>query len=226
MERVLQREFSGPVATFHERRLPEQAAPVGYAALIDAFHLQVPLPLVLSAAGPRHKRYQQDGWRIYTPRHTPVADLGGHLTFALKYEGLDLGVLKALFQAAGPVPLEAVVRATPTGSYARRVWFLYEWLLGTRLDLPDADKGGHALVVDPSLQWAAPSATSPRHRVKNNLPGTPLFCPMISWTDTLRALVAHNLAERARAAVAQVPADLLARRGLPAAKGFKVQFRD
>ena len=94
MERTPQYDFSGPVTIFHDRRLPEQAAPVGYAALIDALQLRIPLPRTLSAIGPRHKQYQQDGWRIYTPRHAPAADLGGHLTFALKYEGLDLGVLK------------------------------------------------------------------------------------------------------------------------------------
>jgi hypothetical protein len=211
MEDAPQHNFSGPVTIFHDRRLPELAAPVGYAALIDALHLRIPLPRTLAAIGPRHKQYQQDGWRIYTPRHAPRANLGGHLTFALKHEGLDLGVLKALFQVAGPRALEAIVRATPTGGYARRAWFLYEWLLGGRLDLPDADKGAYALVVDPALQWAAPSVTSPRHRVKNNLPGTPLFCPMIAWTDALRAMTGRNLQARARAVVADVPADLLAR---------------
>lgn len=203
--------FSGPVTVFQDRRLPEQAIPAGYAALIDALRLRVPLPRILSAIGPRHKQYQQDGWHIYTPRHEPTADLDGHLTFALKYEGLDLGVLKALFQATGPKPVEAIVRATPTGSYARRVWFLYEWLLETSLDLPDADKGAYALVVDPDQQWASLGTTSPRHRVKNNLPGTPLFCPMITWTDRLRTFTARNLRERAREVVAQVPSDLLAR---------------
>jgi hypothetical protein len=196
---------------FHDRRLPEQAVPVGYPALIGALNLHVPSPRILSAIGPRHKQYEQDGWRIYTPRHAPRPDLEGHLTFAFKYEGLDLGVLKALFLATGPAQIEAIVRATPTGAYARRTWFLYEWLLEARLDLPDAEKGAYAAVVDPDLQWAAPGATSPRHRVKNNLPGTPNFCPMITWTDPLRASVAGNLQERARAAVAQVPADLLAR---------------
>lgn len=39
-------------------------------------------------------------------------------------------VLKALVQATGPEPIEAMVRGTPTGTYARRSWFLYEWLLG------------------------------------------------------------------------------------------------
>ena len=203
--------FSGPVTAFHERRLPETATPGGYAALIDALRLRVPVPRILSAIGPHHKQYERDGWRIYTPRHAPKPDLEGHLTFALKNEGVDLGVLKALFRATGPGPIEAMVRATPTGSYARRAWFLYEWLLGTRLDLPDADKGLYTTVVDPDQQWAAPGTTSSRHRVKNNLPGTPAFCPMITWTDTLRRLTARVLQARARAAVADVPADLLAR---------------
>jgi hypothetical protein len=206
-----QHDFSEPVTVFHDRRLPELATPVGYAALIEALHLRVPLPRTLCAIGPRHKQYQRDGWQIYTPRYAPVADLEGHLTFALKYEGLDLGVLKALFLATGSAPMEAMVQATPTGSYARRAWFLYEWLLGKELNLPDAVKGVYALVVDPKLQWTAPSVTSPRHRVKNNLPGTPLFCPMIAWTNTLRALIESDLQERARAAIAEVPGDLLAR---------------
>jgi hypothetical protein len=47
----------------------------------------------------------------------------------------------------------------------------YEWLLGTELDLPSAEKGAYALVVDPDQQWAAAGTTSSRHRVKNNLPG-------------------------------------------------------
>ena len=172
----------------------------------------MPLPRTLSAAGPHvYKQYQQDGWHIYTPRHAPTADLDGHLTFALKYEGLDLGVLKALFRATGPAPIEAIVRAKPTGTYARRAWFLYEWLLGSKLDLPDADKGPYASVVAPDQQWASPGKTSQRHRVKNNLPGTPAFCPMIAWTPTLRALTVRDLQTRARAVVADVPADLLAR---------------
>jgi hypothetical protein len=83
-------------------------------------------------------------WNIYTPRHAPPETLEGHLSFALKYEGLDLLVLKSLFRATGPGPVEAIVRETPTGSYARRIWFLYEWLLGTELDLPPAAKGAYA----------------------------------------------------------------------------------
>ena len=203
--------FSEPVTIFHGSRLPERATPVGYAALIDAHGLKVPLPRELSAIGRRHKEYEQDGWHIFTPRHAPLASLEGNLTFALKYEGLDLLVLKSLFQVTGPKPIEAMVKATPTGTYARRVWFLYEWLLGKTLDLPSAERGAYADVVDPDRQWTAGKTTSTRHRVRNNLPGTPLFCPMIFRTKALQSFAGRNLAERARGVIANVPADVLAR---------------
>jgi hypothetical protein len=203
--------FSDPVTIFHGSRLPERATPIGYGALIDAYGLKVPMPRMLSAIGPRHKDYQEDGWHIYTPRHAPQASLEGHLTFALKYEGLDLLILKALFQATGSEPIEAMVKATPTGAYARRSWFLYEWLIGKMLDLPPAEKGVYADVVDSDLQWAVAGVTSTRHRVKNNLPGTPSFCPMIFRTAALREFIKRNLPERAREVIADVPADVLAR---------------
>ncbi len=203
--------ISKPVTVFHERRLPERAEPVGYGALIDSLGLAVPLPRRLCAIGAHHKVYKKNGWRIYTPRHRPEPTLNGHLTFALKYEGLDLAILKRVFEAVGGQAVEALVRARPTGSYARRIWFLYEWLTGSHLDLPDADKGTYALVVDPKQQWAVTGETSSRHRVKNNLPGTPAFCPMIERTKALDDFVEMNLTERARQVLADVPKDLVAR---------------
>lgn len=196
---------------FQERMLPERATPAGYAALIDAFDLQVPLPRTLSAIGEYHRTKIESGWRILTPRHAPSADLEGHLTFALKYEGVDLAVLKRLFNAVGAEDIEAIVRAKPTGSYARRVWFLYEWLTGKVLNLPDADKGTYEPVLDPEQQWATPGENSPRHRVRNNLPGTPEFCPLVFRTEALEGFAALDLAHRAQEVVANVPKDILAR---------------
>ena len=203
--------FSGPVTVFHERRLPELATPAGYAALIGALRLKVPVPRTLVAIGTRHKRLERDGWRLLTPRHAPAATLEGHLTFALKYEGLDLAVLKRLFLATGPAPVEAIVRAKPTGSYARRIWFLYEWLMGQRLELPDLKKVAYVDALDPTQQWPGLAADSPRHRVRNNLPGTPAFCPLVFRTPALEEFVALDLAAQAKAVAARVPADLLAR---------------
>ncbi len=211
MESSAKNYFSGSVTVFHERRLPVKATPAGYAALIEAYGLAVPLPRTLSATGQHHKVIEEAGWRITTPRHAPNASLEGHLTFALKYEGLDLAVLKRLFEAVSPGDIEALVRAKPTGSYARRCWFLYEWLTGTPLDLADADRGSYVPAVDPDQQYAVPGENSPRHRVRNNLPGTAAFCPLVFRTERLERFAAINLPERARAVIDDVPRDLVAR---------------
>lgn len=204
-------QFSGPVTVFQERRLPERATPAGYAALVDAFRLRVPLPRTLTAIGEHHRIKNEAGWRILTPRHAPSSDLEGHLTFALKHEGLDLAVLKRLFAAVTPEQIEGVIRAKPTGSYARRIWFLYEWLLGARLNLPDAKMGSYEPVVDPEQQWSVAGIKSPRHRVRNNLPGSPEFCPLVYRTQVLEQFTGMDLPRRAKEVVAKVPKDVLAR---------------
>lgn len=206
-----QNRFSGPVTAFHERHLPEAASPAGYSALIDAYRVEAPLPRLLFATGAHHRVIERGGWRIMTPRHAPAPTLESHLTFALKYEGLDLAALKRLFFATGPSPIEEMVRAQPTGSYARRIWFLYEWLTGSRLDLPDAEAGRYAQVLDDNLQWGVEGETAPRYRLKNNLPGTPQFCPLVFRTKALAAFGSLDLPQRAKDIVANVPRDLLAR---------------
>lgn len=204
-------EFSGPVNSFLDRRLPETAVPAGYAALIDAYRLPAPAPRTLSAIGMKHRVLDQGDWRVYTPRHAPAASLEGHLIFALKNEGLDLAVLKRLFLAVEEETIAEIVRRTPTGLYSRRIWFLYEWLLGRQLDLTSADKVAYVDVVDTELQFGGVGKNSPRHRVRNNLPGTPEFCPLVFRTPALDAFIAQDWKERARAAISQVPKDLLAR---------------
>jgi Fic family protein len=204
-------QFSGSVNVFHERRLPETAVPAGYAALIDAYKLPVPIPRTLSAIGTKHRVIEQGGWRIYTPRHAPEASLEGHMTFALKNEGLDLAVLKRLFLAVKEQEIAALVQQTPTGLYTRRIWFLYEWLLGRELKLSPADKVSYVDAVDTDLQFGGAGQNSARHRVRNNLPGTPEFCPLVFKTPALNAFIAQNWKERALAVVSEVPKDLLAR---------------
>ena len=211
MTKVETHRFPPPARSLLDRRLPERATPAGYGALIAAYGLTVPVPRTLFATGERHRVLESDGWRLLTPRHAPKPTLEGHLTFALKNEGLDLAVLKRLFLALGDAPIVALVRATPTGAYARRIWFLYEWLTGRRLELPDATGGRYAEVVDPKLQYAAAGTNIARQRVVDNLPGTPAFCPLVHRTSGLDRLIASDLSRRAHEVVADVPRDVLAR---------------
>ncbi len=211
MNNVKNNQFSDAVSVFHKKRLPEEATPVGYSALIGAYDLAVPLPRTLSAIGTRHKVYEADGWHIYTPRHMPEASLEGHLVFAFKYEGLDLAVLKRLFKAIAAQEIEAIIRAKPTSSYGRRIWFLYEWLLDGVLDISDLKTGNYTDVVDTKLQYAVKGERSSRHRVRNNLSGTQDFCPLVYRTEEIDQFIAENLSERAQKTVGAISPDVMAR---------------
>ncbi len=126
-----------------------------------------------------------------------MATLEGHLTFALKNEGLDLAILKRLFLAAKDDEIAELVKQKPTGLYTRRNWFLYEWLLQCQLNLPTADKVSYVDAVDTELQYGSSGQNSARNRVRNNLPGTPDFCPLVFKTQALTEFVARDLKERA-----------------------------
>lgn len=204
-------QSSEPVTEFHGRPLPEAGRLAGYAVLIETHGLEAPLPRRLHAIGERHKIVTAEGWRLLTPRHAPEDTISGHLIFALKWEGLDLTVLKRLFLKLGPEAIVSIVQSQPTGSYARRIWFLYEWLVGEKLELPDTEAGGYVDVVDAKLQFAGKGRRSTRHRVRNNLPGGSAFCPLVFRTEVLEKGLGEDLAARARQVTVRVPADVLAR---------------
>jgi hypothetical protein len=197
---------------FRGRALSEPGIPAGYAALIERFDLAVPMPPRLTAIAERHHPAPNPSWQLLTPRHRPPDTLEGQLVFALKWEGVALGVLAALFKVVEPKEVAAVVRATPTGAFARRIWFLYEWLTGRELDLPDPGKVRVIAIVDPEQQVALKKgARSSRHKIIDNLPGTRGFCPMIRWTPALRAAVAKGLDSRAHEIIGRTRRDLVTR---------------
>lgn len=201
-----------PVNHFRGLLLPEPAIPAGYAALVERFELPVPLPAQLAAIAARHHPQPHPKWRLLTPRHRPLDTLEGQLVFALKWEGVDLGVLAALFARVPPSEVSAIVQSTPTGAFARRIWFLYEWLTLSLLDVPDPGKVRSVTVLDPEQQVALEQGTpSQRHKVIDNLPGTRRFCPLIRWTPVLRAVAAKQLETRAREVVGRTRQDLVTR---------------
>jgi Fic family protein len=204
--------FSRAVNEFHGRAVPEAISTAGYAALIDHYDLKVPLPPRLAGISERHHRVDTNDWLLLTPRHRPSDTLAGHLEFALKWEAVDLGVLASLFEVVTDQEFSALVRAEPTGAYARRLWFLREWLTGRQLDIPSPGKVRAVSVLDPEQQFGiVPEIPSRRHKVLDNLPGTPAFCPLVRRTATIEAQIAKGLDRRARQIAGSTHPDILRR---------------
>ncbi len=149
---------------------------------------------------------------MFAPSFAAEENLADQLEFAVKWEGLSLAVLRALFRKVGPAGIVRMVRARPTGKYTRRIWFLYEWLMDARLDLPDSSKVKAVPVVNPKLQFAPETGPlSRRHRVRNNLSGTQRFCPMVRRTPELDRYAQMRLDVEARNVIGRIHPDVVRR---------------
>lgn len=205
------KRFSLKVNVFHGRTAPEEGMLVGYGAVIEAYSLAVPLPEKLSLISSKKRQYESDGWRVLTSRHEPEDNLFKHLVFALKYEGINLAILKKLFDVLPQHEVEALVRFKSLGQPNRKLWFLYEWLQGQQLNIPDLTTGNLIPLIDEKLQYAIPGKSSSRHRVLNNLPGTPGFCPLIFKTPKLEVYIQSNLAAKKDQYLSAIRKDVLQR---------------
>lgn len=200
------------VSEFRGMPTPEPLRPVGYAALIDRYQLKVPLPRTLTGIATRHHPTSTQQWRMLTPRHQPNDDLYGQLEFALKWEGVNLGVLATLFRTVKDDEIAAFVKAEPMGTYSRRLWFLHEWLTGRELDVREPGKIKAVPVLNSTQQFGITrGALSSRHKVIDNLPGTRAFCPLVWRTEALERFVAKGLDAKAREIAGRTHADIMAR---------------
>lgn len=161
------------------------ADPIGAAWLARTYGVEPMgrLP-VLSQVGGRRASEINEGFRLetYLEIMRPAATPAAHLQFHLRHEVPHLEFLSRLFAQAGPDFVQAWIAAEPTGQYARRAAFLYEWLTGDLLQVPERLGGNYVDAIDPTKMVAASperAAKVQRWRVNDNLPGTRDFCPMV-----------------------------------------------
>jgi len=202
-----------PIIVFQEKSVPHGTRLAGWAALVHALAILGPVrrPSCVSEQHVRGSHREEGAWAVFDKRYWPGDDFADHLTFALRHEGIDLLILKQIFEAAPQTEIEAIVHAAPTGIPARRAWYLYETLTGRTLDVEDAPSAAAIDVLDPKLYFTGKPRLSKRHRVRDNLLGTGRFCPIIRRTKALTEFLALDLAAKARETVGRTGAHLIAR---------------
>ncbi|CAN7566522.1 MULTISPECIES: Fic family protein [unclassified Variovorax] len=190
--------------------------PIGGAWLAREFDLELVQPLhVRSEIGPRrHTVHHPDHRREVHQEHMrPDSTLPAHLTFMLKHEGAHLELLARLFDRVDPQQLAAWVRSEPTGQYARRAGFLYEWITRRELDVEsELMAGKYVEALDPDEQMvASTSVPVGRWRVRDNMPGTSDFCPTVRLTPAVREALQFDLAGALGREEAEFGAEVLRR---------------
>ncbi len=153
------------------------------------------------------RRFNGRGYRGDLPRATLARRfLGGQLEFALKYDGTNLGILAALFQAIETNELVGYIRSKPTSKYAKRLWFLYELLTQQKLSLDDLTVSNYIDLLEPHEYYTvSPARRVRRQRINDNLLGERQFCPTIRRTEKLRAFEAIDLPRRCEQVISGYP---------------------
>ncbi len=196
--------------------LPSGASPVGYAWMVRTFGLNVMPHHRWSFIGKvARQSVVEQGivWETFPSAYGPV-DLPGHVEFALRYDGVNIEILAALFARLGTPEIEllrAWILRKPTGANTRRAWFLFEVLTKQVLDIPDLSQGNYQLLLDPETEFTGEPRRSRRHRVVNNLLGTEGFCPRVRRTPWIQSMAARRLDQRLTAILANYDADTLLR---------------
>lgn len=170
----------------------KEPRPAGYAYLFNRLNIA---PIShwhvsrVSSSGIHQKDFL-NGVRIdvYPSRYWPGDTIGDHLEFALKYDGVNLGILYQIFEKLSEMDLRRFIQSKPTGKYTRRIWFFYEFLTGKRLAIEDLHRGNYVDALEKRTYYTVQNGErSGRHRIVNNLLGVQAFCPIVRKTDVLEA---------------------------------------
>ena len=192
---------------------PGDSRLVGWANLVRRFDVSVPVrrPSVVSTNYVKGSRREEGAWNVFDKRYWPGDDFHDHLGFALRHEDLDLLVLKRVYDVVPPETMATFVRLGPTGALSRRVWYLYEFLTGRQLDIPDAKAVAAVDLLDREAYFTATPRLSRRHKVRDNLLGAPAFCPVIRRTKALADFGKRDLGTMANEIVGRTGAYVVAR---------------
>lgn len=143
----------------------------------------------------------EDGGLLVPHKLAPDATLLQHALFALKHEGIRLGLLVSALRRIPPVELVTWVKATPNSVYGRKLGHLWERL--HQAHLPGLDDPGvasaYAPLFDPAHYCVGAGHRDARWRIEFNGLGDMHFCPVVRKTPTLMALIEKNILGQAQA---------------------------
>ena len=197
----------------------QQNRPAGYAFLLEKYKLDAIPNWHSSRIAPTGTRSEiiQDGLveTTYPRSYWPGERDGNHLEFALKYDGINLATLALIFEVIDAASLRDWIASKPTGKYARKIWFLYEFLTGRQLLLADLTQGNYIYLLESnkyySARWSSGQEIVQRQRIYNNLPCSPEFCPIVRRTEKLAEMERIDITQRCEEIVTAYPPELLKR---------------
>ena len=163
----------------------EDTTPIGYRWLHAFCASKAVLPRYSTFVTPNFSptKLYHVSQNVLSSADTPKIDtVLGNMIWAIENEGVELQILKVSMLNGNTVLATELKRSDRIVRYSssfRRIWFLYEYWTGTRVDIPDCSSNvDSVLILDPEKYVSGPCwKLEERQRVYNNLFGTREFHP-------------------------------------------------
>lgn len=149
----------------------------------------------------------------FTPNYFPVTNTPlDHVEFALKYDDLNLDLLKKVFEHISESDIAAYVNARLTSKYSRQIGFWYEFLTSKTLEITKKITGNYVDLLDSDKYIVA--ATSKKNRrwlINDNLLGTANFSPVVRKTALVAQFLQSDFTGRLTTFQGSIPPNLFKR---------------
>lgn len=195
----------------------DQLSEVGYSYLVKQYGLHV-IPhhqmSYIARTGRGSESTEQNQKIIIYPSTYALSDPNDslhHLEFAIKHEGIHLEIISQSFSHIKAEALTQFIKKKPMGKYRRIIWFLYEYIVGKSLKLPDVKDVPYVNLLDPKQYYVGTIKKSRRHAVNNNLLGNNVYCPFVRKTDALKKFERKNFSLMTKKLMSSVDPVILAR---------------
>ena len=127
--------------------------------------------------------------RTYNPKYNVKTDSPiPHLQFALKYDHLNLALIKEIFDTINQDEIEQYIESKPNGKYRRIIGYLYEFTTGKVIQT-NVTTTNYEDLLDPENYITGVSIKNSKWKINDNLLGSEKYCPIVRRTKELEALL-------------------------------------
>lgn len=148
---------------------------------------------------------------IYPPHYGTGERPLYHVEFALKYDDLNLDFLKTVFSSIERQEIAEYIARKPKGTYQRRIGFLYEFLTGQPIPVPDQLKGNYVNLLNEEKYVTGKKVKNQRWLINDNLLGTREFCPVIRKTPAMQIVLQADYQKMVEDVTKSFPPDIFHR---------------
>jgi len=130
--------------------------------------------------------------RTFKPKYDVADNIFTHLEFAIKYDDLNLALLKEIFLNIDYNDIEKYIHEKSNSKYRRIIGYLFEFTTNQKINIT-INSSNYIDLLDESSYVAGAAIKIQKWKINDNLLGTSSFCPIIRKTSELNELLVWDL---------------------------------